>query len=97
MDIRRPIPEVHNAGVPIGQIDQHGGMGHIFATGIDNHFHHPQIKPALTQQVQQQNLRKNFDEMKAKAKIEIMQAPAAAPAPEAKPADPAKAAEPAKK
>jgi len=56
-----------------------------------------QIKPALTQQVQQQNLRRNFDEMKAKAKIEIMPAPAAAPAPEAKPAEPAKAAEPAKK
>ena len=51
-----------------------------------------QIKPALTQQLQQQNLKKLFDEMKAKAKIEIVQAPApaSATAPEAKPADPAK-------
>jgi peptidyl-prolyl cis-trans isomerase C len=40
-----------------------------------------QIKPALTQQIQQQNLKKTFDEMKAKAKIEIVQAPAPAPAP----------------
>jgi len=48
-----------------------------------------QIKPALTQQVQQQNLKKFFDEMKAKAKIEIVQAPAPVPAPtqEAKPAE----------
>jgi peptidyl-prolyl cis-trans isomerase C len=52
-----------------------------------------QIKPALKQQVQQQNLKKLFDDMKAKAKIEIVQAPAAAPtsapapAPEAKPAE----------
>jgi peptidyl-prolyl cis-trans isomerase C len=48
-----------------------------------------QIKPALTQQVQQQNLKKLFDEMKAKAKIEIVQAPAPVPAPtqEAKPAE----------
>jgi peptidyl-prolyl cis-trans isomerase C len=55
---------------------------------------HPleQIKPALTQQVQQQNLKKLFDEMKAKAKIEIVQAPAPASAPEkdAKPTEPAK-------
>lgn len=59
-----------------------------------------QVKEGLTQQVQQQNLRKLIDEMKAKAKIEIVQAaaPAATPAPaptpapaqEAKPADPAK-------
>jgi peptidyl-prolyl cis-trans isomerase C len=51
-----------------------------------------QIKPALTQQVQQQNLKKLFDEMKAKAKIEIVQAPApaSAPAQEAKPADSSK-------
>ncbi|MBI5911129.1 MAG: peptidylprolyl isomerase [Betaproteobacteria bacterium] len=48
-----------------------------------------QIKPALTQQVQQQNLKKLFDEMKAKAKIEIVQAPAPASAStqEAKPAE----------
>jgi len=59
-----------------------------------------QIKPGLTQQMQQQSLRKLLDEMKSKAKIEIVQAPAAAAAPapaptpaaaqEAKPADPAK-------
>ncbi len=48
-----------------------------------------QVKPALTQQLQQQNLKKLFDEMKAKAKIEIAQAPTPAPAPAqaAKPAD----------
>lgn len=48
-----------------------------------------QIKPSLTQQVQQQNLQKLFDDMKAKAKIEIVQAPApaSAPAKDAKPAD----------
>jgi len=48
-----------------------------------------QIKPALTQQMQQQSLKKFFDDLKAKAKIEIKEAPAAAsaPAPEAKPAD----------
>jgi peptidyl-prolyl cis-trans isomerase C len=45
-----------------------------------------QIKAALTQQLQQQNLKKLFDEMKATAKIEIVQAPAPAPAPDAKPA-----------
>lgn len=48
-----------------------------------------QVKPELTQQLQQQNLKKLFDEMKAKAKIEITPAPAPAPAPAqaAKPAD----------
>ncbi len=45
-----------------------------------------QIKPALMQQMQQQNLQKLFDDMKAKAKIEVTQAPASAPAAEAKPA-----------
>lgn len=39
-----------------------------------------QVKPQLTQQVQQQNLKKMIDDMKAKAKIEITAAPAAAPA-----------------
>jgi len=39
-----------------------------------------QIKTQLTQQLQEQNLKKLFDEMKAKAKIEITKAPAAAPA-----------------
>ncbi|MGP1676725.1 MAG: peptidylprolyl isomerase [Burkholderiales bacterium] len=51
-----------------------------------------EIKAGLTQKLQQENLKKLFDEMKAKAKIEIAQAPAAAPAQarEAKPAEPAK-------
>ncbi|MCX7217840.1 MAG: peptidylprolyl isomerase [Burkholderiales bacterium] len=40
-----------------------------------------QVKPRLTQQVQQQNMKKMLDDMKAKAKIEITAAPAvAAPA-----------------
>lgn len=39
-----------------------------------------QVKPGLTQQIQQQNLKKLVDEMKAKAKIEITEAPAAVPA-----------------
>lgn len=39
-----------------------------------------QVKPRLTQQVQQQNLKKMLDDMKAKAKIEITAAPAAASA-----------------
>lgn len=56
-----------------------------------------QIKPALTQQIQQQNLKKVFDEIKAKAKIEIVQAPAPAPTPAPVPAQEAKPAEPAKK
>jgi peptidyl-prolyl cis-trans isomerase C len=67
-----------------------------------------QVKPMLQQQVQQQSLRKLFDDMKAKAKIEIVaaKAPAAASAAEAKPAEAkpagpkpadAKPAEPAKK
>jgi len=45
-----------------------------------------QIKTELRQQVQQQNLKKYFDDLKAKAKIEIVQAPAAAPAKDAAPA-----------
>jgi peptidyl-prolyl cis-trans isomerase C len=49
-----------------------------------------QVKPQLKQQVQEQNLKKLLDDLKAKAKIEIAQAPAAAPAAETKPADPAK-------
>ncbi|MFA7278652.1 MAG: peptidylprolyl isomerase [Sterolibacterium sp.] len=62
-----------------------------------------QVKPMLLQQVQQQSLRKLFDDMKAKAKIEIVAAkvPATAPATEAKPTEAkpaeAKPAEPAKK
>lgn len=39
-----------------------------------------QVKPRLTQQVQQQNLKKMLDDMKAKAKIEIVAAPAPAAA-----------------
>ena len=51
-----------------------------------------QIKAELGQQVQQQNLKKLFDDLKAKAKIEVVQAPApaATPAKEAGPAEPAK-------
>ncbi|MFH1495852.1 MAG: peptidylprolyl isomerase [Pseudomonadota bacterium] len=45
-----------------------------------------QVKPGLSQQVQQQNLKKLVDDMKAKAKIEITEAPAAVPAPAAAPA-----------
>jgi peptidyl-prolyl cis-trans isomerase C len=59
-----------------------------------------QIKTELSQQVQQQNLKKLFDDLKAKAKIEIVQAPASAPAPAkaAGPAEPGKApTEPGKK
>jgi peptidyl-prolyl cis-trans isomerase C len=51
-----------------------------------------QVKASLTQQMQQQNLKKLLDDMKAKAKIEIVgvaAAPAAAaePAPAATPAE----------
>jgi len=47
------------------------------------------IKPALIRQLQDQNLKKLFDEMKAKAKIEIVQtpAPATTPAQAAKPTE----------
>jgi peptidyl-prolyl cis-trans isomerase C len=45
-----------------------------------------QVKPGLTQQVQQQSLKKLVDDLKAKAKIEIMDTPAAAAAPAAAPA-----------
>ena len=48
-----------------------------------------QVKPGLTQQVQQQNLKKLLDDMKSKAKIEIVQAPAPAPAASLAPASPA--------
>ena len=44
------------------------------------------VKPALVRQLQDQDLKKLFDEMKAKAKIEIVQAPATTPAQAAKPA-----------
>ncbi len=48
-----------------------------------------QVKSALAQQLQEQNLKKLLDELKAKAKIEITPGPASAPAaaPEAKPAE----------
>ncbi len=51
-----------------------------------------QIKPALMQQLQEQNLKKYFDDLKAKSKIEISQssAPPPAAAQEAKPAEAAK-------
>jgi peptidyl-prolyl cis-trans isomerase C len=39
-----------------------------------------EVKPSLSQQVQQQNLKKQLDDVKAKAKIEIVGAPAAAAA-----------------
>ncbi|MCI4427785.1 MAG: peptidylprolyl isomerase [Burkholderiales bacterium] len=39
-----------------------------------------EVKPSLSQQVQQQNLKKQLDDVKAKAKIEIVGAPAAPPA-----------------
>lgn len=46
-----------------------------------------QVKPMLQQQLQQKNLKKLYDDLKAKAKIEIVQAPAAsAPAKEETPA-----------
>jgi peptidyl-prolyl cis-trans isomerase C len=48
-----------------------------------------EIKPRLAQQLQQQNLKKLLDDMKAKAKIEIVAtAPAAAPATDAAPKKP---------
>ena len=37
-----------------------------------------EVKPDLAQQVQQQNLKKQLDDLKAKAKIETVEAPAAA-------------------
>ncbi len=51
-----------------------------------------QVKPTLQKQVQQQNLIKLFDDMKAKAKIEIAQAaaPAIPQSKEGKPAEPGK-------
>lgn len=66
-----------------------------------------QVKAVLTQQMQQQNLKKMLDDMKAKAKIEIVGAaapapaapaavaPAATPAPAETPAAPAATKEPA--
>lgn len=49
-----------------------------------------QIKPELTQQVQQQNLKKHFDDLKAKARIEIVHAPAPESDQAAKPPESAK-------
>jgi len=54
-----------------------------------------EVKSGLTQQLQQQNLKKMLDDLKAKAKIEITPAPAAASAPAASPAAPATPATPA--
>jgi peptidyl-prolyl cis-trans isomerase C len=54
-----------------------------------------EVKPNLTQQVQQQNLKKQLDDLKAKAKIELVGV-AAAPAAPAAPALPAPAPAPAK-
>jgi peptidyl-prolyl cis-trans isomerase C len=49
-----------------------------------------QVKPALQQQVQQQNLKKLFDDMKANAKIQVAQTPAPVinPHQDSKPAEP---------
>ncbi len=41
-----------------------------------------QVKPNLSQRVQQQNVKKLLDDLKAKAKIEVVAAPAATPSPE---------------
>lgn len=51
-----------------------------------------QVKPQLQQQIQQQNLQKLFDDLKAKAKIEIVQAtaPSVSPADKSKPAETSK-------
>ena len=49
-----------------------------------------QIKSQLKQQMQEKNTEKLFQDLKAKAKIEIAQAPAPTVATETKPADPAK-------
>ncbi len=46
-----------------------------------------EVKTRLTQQLQDQNLQKTFDDLKAKAKIEIAQTAPSAPAQESKPAD----------
>ena len=61
-----------------------------------------QVKASLSQQLQQQNLKKMLDEMKSKAKIDIVadaaaSAPAATMAPAAPVAPAAPAAEPEKK
>ena len=55
-----------------------------------------QVKPNLTQQLQQQNLKKQLDDLKSKAKIEIVAAPAPAPAASAAAAPAASAASAAK-
>jgi hypothetical protein len=47
-----------------------------------------QVKPMLTQEVQQQKLRKLIDDLKAKAKIEYKDLGAPAPAAPAAPANP---------
>ena len=51
-----------------------------------------QVKPQLQQQIQQQILQKLFDDLKAKAKIEIVQAtaPSVSPADQSKPAETSK-------
>lgn len=56
-----------------------------------------QVKPALQQQIQQRNLEKLLNDLKAKAKIEIAQAaaPAASPAKDIKPAEASKESKPA--
>ncbi|MBX9869274.1 MAG: peptidylprolyl isomerase, partial [Burkholderiaceae bacterium] len=56
-----------------------------------------QVKPNLSQQLQQTNIRKLLDDLKAKAKIEITAAPATTPAAPAAASAPAASAEPEKK
>jgi peptidyl-prolyl cis-trans isomerase C len=51
-----------------------------------------QVKPNLTQQLQQQNLKKQLDDLKGKAKIEMAAAPAAPAAPAEPASSPASAA-----
>jgi peptidyl-prolyl cis-trans isomerase C len=53
------------------------------------------VKPQLTQQVQQQNLRKQLDALKAAAKIDVAAAPAGSAAPGTAPSAPAPGAAPA--
>jgi peptidyl-prolyl cis-trans isomerase C len=45
-----------------------------------------EVKPDLAQHLQQQNLKKDLEDLKAKAKIEIIEVSVAAPAPAAAPA-----------
>lgn len=103
-DPRRMVPEF---GAAVAKLDKGG----ITAAPVKTQFGYhvilledsrpaavqtlEEVKPALSQHLQEQQLKKLFDEMKAQAKIEITQAPA--PAAEAKPSPQAKPAETPKK